>query len=360
MPELLRKIMVDKKSNQKKILITFVDSFSILFNLEKAFKALSIDVEIYLANHSGHWLHRYFFKKVNKLARFFGILPNGADLFWWSSFSFEKFRDREFANQVKKFKPDLILCIHGPQFGEALLKETRIPKIGWWMEPNPENQDLVRYARLFDLYLSYDSQIVESLNNLNIRSEYQSHVASPEDFYPIPESAKEIDVLLYGAWSPWREEALFAAYQVTHNIALYGNGWLKKCTLFSKKNLLSIHKGKETTGLHLNETINHSRIVLNAQRLKQATAGLDTRAFDVLASGALLLTDAPTDLFRHFKDREDLFVYRDSEELPGLITAILEGGLETDQIRRSGREKVLRGLTYRTLCQKIADEFLTD
>jgi spore maturation protein CgeB len=197
------------------------------------------------------------------------------------------------------------------------------------------------------------------LNNLHIRSEYQSHVASPSDFYPIPETVKNIDVLFYGSWSPWREEVLFAAYQATKNIALFGSDWIKKCTLFSAKDLHSILQDRELTGPHLNEVINRSRMVLGVQRLKQSTTGLDTRAFDALASGAVLLTDAPKDLFRHFKDREDLFIYKSSDEVPGLIKTLLAGQEEAVKVSQSGREKVMQSFTYKDLCQKIANEFIS-
>ncbi len=345
------------KMQLKKILITFVDNFLILDYLEKEFKALGIEVDIYATNNSGHWLHRYVFKKINKLVKSLGFMAKDADLFGWSRFSFEKYREHEFADRIKQFKPDLILCIHGHKFGESVLKQTNIPKIGWWVEPNPNIETLIRYARLFDLYLSYDSKIMEMLNNLQIRSEYQSHVASSSDFYPIPEVAKDIDVLFYGAWSPWREEVLFAAYQATKNITLFGSDWLKKCTLFSQKELKSILWGREIVSTQLNEVISRSKVVLAAQRLNKATTGLDTRVFDALASGALVLTDAPKDLFRHFKDRVDLLVYERSEEVPDLIKAVLAGQVEADSIRITGREKVLRDLTYKVLCQKIAKQY---
>jgi hypothetical protein len=151
----------------KKILITFVDNFLILDYLEKEFKALGIEVDIYATNNSGHWLHRYVFKKINKLAKSLGLISKDADLFEWSRFSFEKYREYEFADRIQQFKPDLILCIHGHKFGENVLKETKIPKIGWWVEPNPNIETLIRYAKLFDLYFSYDSEIVDLLNNLN-------------------------------------------------------------------------------------------------------------------------------------------------------------------------------------------------
>ena len=338
----------------KKILISFDDYFSILSCLKKEFKELDIEVNIFSTNHSGHWLNRFFYKKINKIAKKLGLIPNDKDLFAWSRFSYENFRDCQFVDRINQFKPDLILCIHGHMIGETALMETTIPKLGWWVEPNPNIDNLIRFAKLFDLYLSYDSKIVDLLSNLNIRSEYQSHVASPSDFYPIPEMEKDIDVLFYGSWSPWREEVLFAAHKATKNIALYGNYWQKKSIFFSKKDLQSILRGRDIVGPHLNEIKNRSKIVLGAQRLKKSTTGLDTRAFDALASGALLLTDAPKDLFRHFKNQEDCLVYQRSEEVPDLIKAVLDGHVDVDAIKKSGREKVLLNLTYKTLCKKIA------
>ena len=339
----------------RKILISFDDNFQILSYLKEGFKALDIEVDVYATNNSGHWINRFIFKKINKIAKALGLIAEGKDLFEWSRYSFEQFRDGQFADRVEQFKPDLIFSIHGRQIGEAVLRKSKIPKIGWWVEPNPDMDTLIRFAKLFDYYLSYDSEIAERLSKLGIHSEYQSHVASSSDFYPMPEIEKDIDVLFYGSWSPWREEVLFAAHIVTKNIALYGNDWLKKSILFSKKDIRDILCDRIITGQHLNEVINRSRIVLGAQRLKNTTTGLDTRAFDALASGALLLTDAPIDLFRHFKDREDCLVYDRSEEVPGLIRAVLEGQLEVEKIKKSGREKILLDLTYKTLCKKIAD-----
>jgi spore maturation protein CgeB len=343
---------------RKKILISFDDYFSILSCLKKEFEELDIEVNIFSTNTSQHWLNRFFYKKINKIAKNFGLISNEQDLFSWSRFSYENFRDRQFADRIKYFKPDLIFCIHGHQIGKDILSETKIPKIGWWVEPNINRVALIKFASLFDNYLSYDSETVELLRNHNICSEYQSHVASTSDFYPIPEMEKDIDVLFYGSWSPWREEVLFSAYKATNNIALYGNDWQKKCVFFSKKDLKQILRGRNIVGSNLNDVMNRSKIVLGAQRLKEFTTGLDTRAFDALSSGALLLTDAPKDLFRHFIDQEDCLIYDCSEDVPSLIKAVLEGRVEVDKIRRSGREKILLDLTYKTLCKKISNQFI--
>lgn len=279
------------------------------------------------------------------------IYLNGLD------FLLKNYREDQFAKAIERFKPDLIFCIHGHKFGERVLKATSIPKIGWWIEPNPNLQTLIRYAKIFDLYYSYDSEIVGLLKSLNVAAEYQSHVASTSDFYPISGVNQDIDVLFYGAHSPWREQVLYAAYRATKNIALFGSDWIQKCSLFTRQELETILMGRGISGDSLNKMINRSKIVLAAQRLKGATTGLDTRAFEILASGGLLLTDAPTDLFRHFRDREDLLVYGSPEEVPERIRAALNGGMELGKIKLAGREKVLHGLTYKTLCQKISKQY---
>jgi len=216
----------------KKILISFDDYFLILSYLKKEFEELGIEVNIFSTNNSQHWLNRFLFKKINKIAKNLGLIPNEKDLFSWSRFSYESYRDREFTDRIKEFKPDLIFCIHGHHIGGAILRETKIPKIGWWVEPNINRAALTKFASLFDKYLSYDNEIVELLLNHNISAEYQSHVSSSSDFYPIPEIEKDVDLLFYGSWSPWREEVLFSAYKATKNIALYGSDWQKKMCAF--------------------------------------------------------------------------------------------------------------------------------
>jgi hypothetical protein len=345
----------------KKILIAFEDHYLIASHLANALESHhDIKTAIFISNKEEHWLHKRVFRKINKLARSLRLIPKGADLFAFHAFSYKKYMESQFIKRVKEFEPDLILCIQGQRFGEDFLRDTKIPKIGWWIEPDPDKDSLVHHARAFDLYLSYDSEVVNFLNSIGIRSEYQSHVASPLQFFPMLNLKKEFDIFFYGGWSPWREEVLFSAYDVTKNIALFGSSWLKKCTLFSKIDLLKIYKGEKIEGQDLNQAINQSTMVLNAQRLKGFTTGLDTRAFDVLASGALLLTDAPKDLFRHFNDGEDLLIYREPKELQSLIGNVLDKKINVELIKAAGKDKVLKNYTYSALCQKILYELANE
>ncbi len=339
----------------KKILIVYDDEFPIAFNLAKEFELLSIKTNLFIPNKTEHWLNRLVFKKINKLARNLRIVPKGTNLFMGSKYSYTNYLELQFSKRINEFQPELIFCIHGQRFGEKILSATKIPKIAWWIEPDPNKETLTYHARPFDLYLSYDSEIVAYLNQNGITSKYQSHVSDTIRYHPIQNSIKTTDILFYGNWSEWREEILHSAYMVTKNIALYGDGWPKKSKLFTKIQLKQIYRERKINGSKLNEQINSAKMVLNAQRLKGKTVGIDTRPFDVLASENLLLTDAPNDLHQHFLDKKDLLIYADSNDLEKIIKEILSNQLDIKNIKKSGREKVLKNYTYKNLCSTILE-----
>jgi len=338
----------------QRLLIAYGDTdTTIAATLKEAFESQSISVLVFLTNRTEHWINRWVFRKINKLARNLRLIPKGGDLFSWSDFSFHRFMEAEFQKQVAAFGPDLIFCIHGERFAEHFLQNTPIPKIGWWTEPDRNYDALIRHAKPFDLYFSYDSELVPLLRQHGIASQYLSHATAPAEFFPIPDAPNQCDILFFGNWSPWREAVLYAAYQVTKRISLYGNNWHKKRTLFSSKELSQCHKGEKLVGAALNQAINGARLVLNAQRLKGFTTGLDTRFFDVLASGSLLVSDAPKDLEAHFSDGKHLVVYDDLESLKRQLQAHLHEGGENQSIRNAGKSAVLERYTYRHFCETI-------
>lgn len=340
-------------SNIQKVLIAYDDDYLIAFHLAKELELLSIKTNLFITNKTEHGLNRYFFRKINKLARNLRLISKGVDLFHKSNYSYVKYLESQFENRIKEFSPDLIFCIHGQRFGEDVLQRMVVPKIGWWVEPDPNKEALVRFAKPFDVYLSYDSSVVKYLNSLGIHSKYQSHVACTSQFYPISNLEKEYDILFYGNWSAWREEVLYAAFQISKNIALYGNSWKKKQKLFSRTELRSIYKGEQAIDSNLNYLINKSKLVLNAQRLKGFSCGLDTRPFDVLASGALLVTDAPDDMKYHFAHKEDLLIYHGISELKVILNMALSDGINVEVIRNCGMRKVVNEYTYKQLCRNI-------
>ncbi len=94
-------------------------------------------------------------------------------------------------------------------------------------------------------------------------------------------------------------------------------------------------------------------MILGAQRLKGLTTGLDTRFFDVLASGNLLVTDAPLDLIKHFNHQENLLIYKNPDELQSLIKEIINEERSFEEIKQCGKNHVIQNYTYKHLCSRI-------
>jgi spore maturation protein CgeB len=76
------------------------------------------------------------------------------------------------------------------------------------------------------------------------------------------------------------------------------------------------------------------------------------RVYEALACGAFLMVDAQRDVLASFKDREDLVIFRDAEELRELLNYYLERPEERHKVSEAGRRKALEHHTYR---QRITD-----
>jgi spore maturation protein CgeB len=70
------------------------------------------------------------------------------------------------------------------------------------------------------------------------------------------------------------------------------------------------------------------------------------RVYEALACGAFLMVDSQRDVLASFKDREDLVVFRDSDELRGLVLYYLGRPDERNAIAETGRKKALESHTY--------------
>ncbi len=85
-----------------------------------------------------------------------------------------------------------------------------------------------------------------------------------------------------------------------------------------------------------------ARIVVNACHNRD----VNMRVFEALASGALLITDEAEGLEELFEDGKHLVIYRDDEEVFGLIDRYLADDAARTRIARAGRDRVLREHTY--------------
>jgi spore maturation protein CgeB len=223
------------------------------------------------------------------------------------------------------------------------------------MEPNDDIRELRVNAAPFDVYYSFSQKSLDLLKPEGFAVDYLCHSVSPKRFYPVSDLPKKYDLCFVGNWSPWREEVLQAALKITQNIALYGPHWRKKSQLISA-DLDVIHLGDHVFGAELNTLFNSSKVVLNASRIP-GSHGLNMRFFEVLATQACFLTDAPPELSRHFESERHLMVFGGLESLQNKLWLLLNDGGLRDTLAINGYQHVLQYYTYDHMAKKILNQY---
>ena len=103
------------------------------------------------------------------------------------------------------------------------------------------------------------------------------------------------------------------------------------------------------------DTYRRSKIVVNIGR-DDFPQDANLRVFEVLASGALLVTSLPTELAElGFSEGRHFVGYRDPAELPRLVRAYLKDEAARSRIAQAARERVLHEHTYDQRANQILD-----
>lgn len=339
----------------RKILIVYHRFPPIAEDLQNAFLRLGIDAKIFYTTDYEHWFYHRVIKSVNRHARNFRLIPKGGDIFKSHPLNLINYVSSNFEEVFSQFQPDAVLMIHGLPFGESYLSNISIPKIGWHIEPRDDLPYLIQNASPFDIYNSYSEKDVALLVGAGFDCRYLCHAADPEKFYSEPGIQKKFDLAFVGNWSPWRDETVMAALEVTTNIALYGGYWKRKSKI-PKRLFNQIYKGNEIVGADLNHLFNSSKVILNASRTP-GSFGLNMRFFEVLAAGGVLLTDSAPELERHFIPDMHLVLYRNCSELTRRLGELLSEPQQLEKIGQAGQCMVLEKHNYDVMAAHFLNQF---
>ncbi len=338
-----------------KILIAYDHFPPIAEDLKEAFVRLGIEVQILHASDHEHWFYKKIIRRTNKLARNLRLVKKDIDLFAHHPFNRLNYLTQKLKDCCALYSPEMIFFIHGQPYGNQVLDGLSVPKLGWWMEPNDDIRELRVNAAPFDMYYSFSQKSLDLLKPEGFAVDYLCHSVSPKRFYPVSDLPKKYDLCFVGNWSPWREKVIRAALGVTKNIALYGPHWRKKSQLISA-DLDAIHLGDHVTGVNLNALFNSSKVVLNASRIP-GSHGLNMRFFEVLASEACFLTDAPPELSRHFESERHLMVFDGLVSLQNKLSLLLSDGDLRGNLAITGYQHVLQHYTYDHMAKKLLGQY---
>jgi spore maturation protein CgeB len=245
------------------------------------------------------------------------------------------------ARRVRRFGPDLVLCIGGFHAPEAVLAPIaalpgRPPLVGWVGDRFDEAARGV--ADLYDAVGFTDTALLERCRTLGFRARglFLPHAAAPSGAWPDAGERRRRMVFIANP-TPHRREVVAA---VREPLALYGPAWSAADGAHHE-----VHAGRVAAGALRGLYAGHLA-ALNIRNEFNVLAGLNQRNFDPCLAGAALLTDDQPDLPLCFDPGEEVAVWREPEELNALYARALADPAWALALGERGRRRTLADHTY--------------
>lgn len=108
------------------------------------------------------------------------------------------------------------------------------------------------------------------------------------------------------------------------------------------KKMFKAKIAQKTYGEDLAKIYSRSKIGINLS----SGSDLNPRTFEIMASGALLITDPQDNMISFFKDKRHLVIYNHLFQIPTLIKRYLKNDPERLKIAKQGQKEVLTKHTY--------------
>jgi len=264
--------------------------------------------------------------------------------------------NKKFIETVKKEEPSLIFIIKGdhlfPDTLKELKRQNKCPIIAYiWDDPfysyagsftdDLRKSNFEQGMDLYDYIFVYDTFYVEQIKKRGILNvKYLPLAADLKGFKNVAISEEEqnkynYDICFVGAPYPNRIKILESLKH--YSLGVYGDGW-SKYFLSIGKTTPSYYKGK-AMGDKVLKIYLSSKIVLNIHD-PEAREGLNTRTFDILASGAAEMVDWKKNLEMHFKIGKEIVTFKDNIDLLSSVEYYLKNHDLLREISNNGRRRV--------------------
>lgn len=324
----------------RKILIAYQTRPPIIDYLKTALARRGIATEHFHADENT-LTDRYLFRRINKLAHNFRLLPKNRAFFEQHPLTHKNYRSQRLQRQLDSTDADLVLIIRGWSYRTEVL-QCASPLIGWWVEAETRLGEALPEIGLFDWYYMINRNCVELAQKQGHRHvSYLPHAINTERFRPLPDEKKRYDVCFVGGWSQKRQAYLEAALRVTTRVAIVGPGWIQHN--LARPRLLSCIKGRYVAGEALVRLYNQTRVVLNITnwegRNAASRSGMTMRILEVPACGAFLLTDRTRELEELFQPGTHLGIFENLADFPRQLAHWLQHAPERQAAAQAARQQ---------------------
>ena len=266
------------------------------------------------------------------------------------------------------FQPDVVLVLKGeillPSTLHALKHRTGAVIATWWVDSpllfNDRYRWLVfpRCAPLYDHCFIFDYAYFEPLRRMGAQQiTFLPCAADPKLYHPETLASGErchleSTVCLIGLFHPARGEIVENLLSQP-GLAIWGPGWDK---FFGKRQERLVHKIWRGIGLppaEINKVYQTSAIAINTHHPQTQRGGLNSRAFEIPASGAFELMDYVNEMESLLLPGREVACFHSPAEVATLVRDLLGDPETRGRIARAGHECVLAEHTYRHRMQRV-------
>lgn len=258
-----------------------------------------------------------------------------------------KLLNRRLVNIVKEFKPSILLMMKGELISEESLKEINnlgVKTVNWFPDYINAFDLAKKLANIYDYFFHFDPLATRKLKKLKLRAKvynlpFCSDVLPDDKFLLYDKYNYQISFI--GNYYPIREKYLESIADLGLNI--WGD------QRWASSSLASCYRGYLPNS-KFSEISRASKINLNIQH-EYPYEGLVLRPFEILSSGAFLLTQNKKDVKKLFKD--DVATFSSSDNLRKKVIYFLAHDEERKKMANKGYLAVKAGHTYFHRIRKI-------
>jgi spore maturation protein CgeB len=255
----------------------------------------------------------------------------------------------------RRWRPELVLVVKGGPIAPETIRHIR-EKTGAlvlnFFPDNPLHMIPFECIEAYDVFFTKERYAIRSLQQAGLENlHYLPMYCVPSEHYPVAltdEESKEFaaPVSFVGSHYPYRER--FLSEMADYPLKIWGGGWHRARDARVRR----LVAGGTVWGRKKLCIYSGSTLSLNQHHPLNDIVGVNTRAFELAASGACQVVDLKEDLSALFKPGEEVVAYRDLADLKRHLDYYLA---HPDEARAIGENALKRALAEHTLRHRLEE-----
>jgi len=257
-------------------------------------------------------------------------------------------------NLAKKIKPDIFFS-NTPKllFRSTVLelKSSKVVTVCWWQDFPHLYPQWRKYIQIFDFFFTCIPNHDLNFLGQKLKNVYYLPLAASQIFAPRQNKNFKNDICFIGTYYNQREEVLKRLTNLNVKLKIYGS------QEWRKSNLSLFYAGAPVFDEELLIAYRDSKVGLNLHQdyglPSYAKFGINFRAFEIPASGAMQIVDYKEEIERFFEPGKEVVCFHDIDELKELIKFYLKNDAAREKIAKAGNIRAAREHTFNQRLKKL-------